>query len=179
MVLLNAPEKSAASWIPCLCPASQPAELISSRAVLVELVRDHPSERASGSHARIAKLKRCRPAQRFFLTSGSTASALSRFPPSASPGSPSSLSTHAGALRVSPGTSAVAAGSRRGVILASTSRCDLLQLLHLLQWPERGVLLQRLQFRRLLLQEGDDLLFLLFRQPQLNRELVDHCRQAD
>ena len=49
---------------------------------------------------------------------------------------------------------------------------DLLQLLDLLQRLERGVLLQRPQLLNLVLQEGDDLLFLLFVQAQFDRELV-------
>ena len=63
------------------------------------------------------------------------------------------------------------------MILASIRAADLLQLFYLLQWLESGVLLQRLQLRYLVLEDGDNLLFLLFCQPQLNRELVDHCRK--
>src|SRR5271167_381794 len=54
---------------------------------------------------------------------------------------------------------------------------DLLQLLYLLQRLERGVLLQGAELLQLVLQEGQNLLFLLFVQSQLDRELVERCVQ--
>src|SRR4029453_15438162 len=47
----------------------------------------------------------------------------------------------------------------------------------LLQATERGVLLQRGQMLQFLLQQRDDLLFLLLSQPELDRELVGKMYQ--
>src|SRR5208337_257029 len=54
---------------------------------------------------------------------------------------------------------------------------DLLQLLDLLQGLERGVLLQRPQLLCLVLQEGENLLFLLFVQAQFDRKGVERGGQ--
>ena len=54
--------------------------------------------------------------------------------------------------------------------LSIDGAADLLQLLYLLQRLERGVLLQRSELLYLVLQEGENLLFLLFVQAQLDGE---------
>src|SRR5271157_2322627 len=56
--------------------------------------------------------------------------------------------------------------------LGVDSAADLFQLLDLVQWLERGVLLQRPKLLHFVLQERENLLFLLFVQAQLDRKGV-------